>query len=1490
MVDKKTDLEGQEGSLLKAAVVGTPLAAGAGYSLYQSTQEFTTAARESPVQRAARALDQIQSERPRPINPKAHIQWMNKQAKFFAGEGAAIAKTAWEQAYSAADPLARKALGPLGETIKGMDAKDIHMALTQVMSDRPGDLAQSVYRRFYQNVQALTAQQFAGDATYTYKGVPDMGFGSAINALTMDENIQQRIYNIEKRLGSLPGSTYQKFISRDMWIDEGLGTHLLRFRAPGIKGDIKMMLPVTSEGVLVEGLTQQTKRIAPEVGVLDPSTGKLRRMSRTEFLLEEFEKSILPDIETGRLKTRREVERAMSQMHQRVIQQLESVPNVPAQYQTAAGRLYEKIRGQALDIVVEQERYPGEGPWRYLSAFRTPSEDEMAKVMAKEGFFAGVSPTGLAKGRVMTMDLSQLRLAPEAMSWARRPEGAYRQYGLTDEALESMNTKELERYLRYQKYDTEALRTLQGRAINPSLKAVYIDPEKYIHRMEALEMGEGEALARKGIRDFMEFEASKTKKLASVREDLLPRLMAGEVPDIRPGEVIGWSTEGETIKMTRNMRILRGIAHANENEGTFMMLHYMDTRRMTSNDKLFGDLKAVTRLMDDNTFDKFMRGLAKNQRITEEADILISMDELRKDPDKHVRQMTSAMGEILERRQAVVTKPLTEFQRDPESITKILRKLATDQKRNIYHHERYIEEMMKFAVKEADVSASEFGAIFGAVPAVLEDKDKALAIMKRALGDQQKLSYIREMFRGVAGGIASVTYSGPAEITGAGAMGSIEPRIFEVLSGSHYGQTGAAIADDLARRVSYTTPEKKRVHEALGKTLLSMEGKVGPGMGSEVWKAGKTGYDYDMFQKWIEKGGGWLDPGRGFHPVYVPGSETIRAMRPYETVGGLKIHGDLAHIFHRLARQSDEMYKVGEAIGSDQMNQELESAARALQKHWAPAGKGMGGWMRGKVVGSRFLRGVSRSGRTGMTELAAKSENLMVAGIPRNIAEEMFEEMRISELWDRDKLKAMRESAMAGEEFGGLLVRHPIFGEFSAQQMRFKVIDTPGNEIVLPEKTIDISVRRAAGGVDQKRIRLGPLVGLAGDKDADIFSAMLVSPDQEQAVKRATLAADSEFMQRYTQHQVRYQLLKGKAGGETLMSIQEKMIADARKLGTTQRWVPKLSVELSAAKRALGAFGKGAGAADAAMLLEWLEQTPISAKHLTAAEIKSGRLEGILSEVTHALKMGDQKALENAVRNIVKNNAIAGELLTGNVQLEKGAEEIANFMGGQAQRNINGINIERTIRTLMNAMHQYRITGEARRAEILASRGSGMALREIPEVVAKHASHMAAGTQGVFASVSRAATKTSSTMAALGKGLIKNHKALGLGFAGSLAIGAVLSSPSEQIGSGGNLIPKDINLRVSKGANRMRPEDVMPPQQSLGTPTPPNMLAARRAMISGAGQHPQMVVRARSNYMVNSHDLASRLANVSGGRGPVNVNLRDNKSSISQHIAANKML
>jgi hypothetical protein len=1472
MGDKK-----EKSSLLSASVAASPLGVGIGVAARNALQSGAHVTSKTSSMMGSIG-EFTASSMPRvPTSGEIH----NFMRRGIVGQPVRgdVARQAWEWAMMGIDPSTREGLLHYTRNINKMSGTEAIRAIGMTVDTNKSAIMGNIWRRFQTNAEMIEEQRnlhgvvpsyqsiMAGRVTMPYQG-------------DIPSEIGQGFQRIAKSLG---GARYKVAgITRPELAGSNFAMFHTTFRT-GI-GDLNISIPSIQAGSYFEGGTLQTKRIAPDVLVVG-QTG-VRRFNRSAFFLKEVEESIIPDIGV-RLKSSRDLNKAIKQLHTNVFGELEAVPAVAPGKRTAAQAQYETIRGQTIDVRMREKarRLYSSSP-EFMSVFRKPTDKELSELMTSEtgrslNLGGGVGPKAMSEGRLSTKAWDKLDITGGPVEWGRRPEQAYRRFQLTQQATQYMRSHE--RMGKYKAYEVAAQRLSESNALGPSVKALYVNPESRAFAaggkaeiLERLAIGEGETAMRANLAKNLQFESLETIKLTNLRSDLLEQ----GFDKLLPGEIIGTTERGIPFTFKKGMNITGLERFDSPGMGEFARMSYIQEHKFVHGSKVFGGAKAVTLLRQDDEFSKAARNL---NRQSTGIDIIANMDELKKNKALHRRQMLTALSDFVSENMYQGDKQALKAlrNRDIQSLGKGFVKSATQA--GTYDHSAFIKNLMTFAAKESGITAQQFGSVFGAVPHVLGEEEASQILSKTLLPHMSLEDYSltrKHFFSGTATGITSLSFGGPA--IDVGGLGSLEPRAFEILGQPQFGATGQSLSKEFLSRMEHTSPEVLKTHRELGRTLGSFVGDISGPKPKTAFLASQ-GYDANRIQGMMDEGAFLIRPGKGQRDIYVPSAqalsdEALGGLRGFETGSGKLTRGHIGQMYHDMAYNASQ-FAQGE-IDVDTYQQKMTQTAESLRKEWAPFGKGSGSVARGKMMGSTFLRGMSA------TKLGAKTAIREATSI--GISQAAFDRMA-SDMgrMGYDVLK-MKTAFEEGKKVGGMIWRHPQIGGYSMQYANLQLAPGAGpTDVVLPE--IGANIQAQVGEeVVEKRITLGPLVGLAGDKDADAYAIALVSPDREKEIRTMLSTADNEFTQRYTQHQVRMQLFKAKAASDDGLTTIRKMAGDVEKLAAGQRWVGPLSVQLSTAKESLSTAGRGAAAADARALLEWLEQTPISAKHMSAEEAAGGGLSSMMESITSALETRNETRLKETVRSIVASDALSTEMLTKNVTLTSGADEISRIMNSNFDKNIKGIDIDSATKELMRTMSNHHANGGMRAYERLAGKGSRIKLTEIPEMLAKGAGYSEMLSQGTISKVARAFTASTNALGQVGRSIIKNHKTIGLGFAGSLALASVMSSPKETIGPGRGLVPNaKMNMGRGKAANRMSPEAIHPGGQSVGSPTPPNMLRSGQARIATGSPGRRVQVRAQAESFTNIESIIGQTTGLGAGS---NVNLIDNRSSLLPHEIANKVL
>jgi hypothetical protein len=1361
-----------------------------------------------------------------------------------------LARTAWIEAVQSTDPLASNVLSFAGD-IKTAPTTKVMSSIEQTLQRNNSIFMARIYNKFKSNVASLRKHYELTGNIPKFKTVEGLTFPAPRNVSI--NQLPAEIASFHKSFVKDAGltSTGVRYYTRQGWQQHG--TYVMSFMKGKIPFDITV--PVARGGVLIEGLTQSARRIAPDVGIFDPRTGQMNRLSRHEFLLRDIQQSILPRIASGEYTSRYDIERAISTAYERNIYALESIPNLPENLLSPAWKSYQRIKGQGLDIVTEgklAELRPGEV---FRSVYSRPTEEQFKAVMSRPELFPFASPVNLAKGRVSSFNASEWFMTPEDIDWARQPRQALRQWRASDKAVSEMLTSGSSKW---SIFETQAWRRDFGNYATPWMPTVYVDPVKHGQMLEQLGMKEGEAL----IANVPSFRRQLGVvgqpfpiHLGSVAEGVAERIFKRDVFQV--GEVLGQTPEGKSVIFQRGMELLGLQPFETTARGQEFSLMYRQALAPEMAAKRFGGYKAVEKFIDPFRLEKAFAQTGLDITQLEGRFRVVSMDELTKDAVKLNTQVITGLWEKIRRDRSKNfiqhNQRLAAFMRNPRVYSSFMRRK--------YGPQGFMEQMMGLAVKEVGLEPEEFGTIFGAL-----SPEAYQGVIPQEFAKQMT---------GISFGLSQGILHEPMAMTGAGALGSIEPRVFDVLKGGQYGPLGESMSTELARRLALSNPETLATYEGLTKTLASLAGKTGSTKGAALWDIGIKGYSNEAFQQFIESGGGFLRVGAGYKDIFVPGADVLT---PYKTPAGKYIPGVLAMEYHGLAREMSKLTLQSKRVDLEAAGNVVNNFVRNIMTHQAPFGKGEGAIARGQLLGSRFLRGVSETG-------GHKAPGVMTVGIPQYIGEQMFEDLAsITGAADIKSVQEMNKRFLAGQSIGGMIWRHPIAGPYSAQPINIQMMkDIREPVVVMPSVSVDIGMKNP--------IELSPMVGMGMDLDADIASVSLVSPDLEKNIRKGFTYADNQYTQAYMEHMVRAQIIKTKAaGGAELLATQEKKIADALKLATGQQWIGRLSLQMHGAKQAAVQRLKGQQAANVAFTLNWLEESIIKSKHLSRQKVLSDEMSVLLAKAESAFQAKDPVRLEQVIRNMLaESDEVSRALLDQEVRIPKNIERIREITGVKSMRDVlPAVNIKETTRDMMNAMEWAETTGLEEMSRIASAR-KAPSITNLGKYLSFTGSVLSSS-KGAFTGVSEGFMRAKNFAASMGMGLIEHKKALGWGLAGSLAIGLALSKPEDLIGSGADLVPNAKTVTdFNKATQKMTAENILPPEAPLGEPTVPSIMVTPSARILPGAENRNINIRARSSSRTNAEDMVRKYRrSVSFNR--MNVNVRDNRSRLSKYDIADRIL
>ncbi|RKZ05190.1 hypothetical protein DRQ25_16605, partial [Candidatus Fermentibacteria bacterium] len=941
-----------------------------------------------------------------------------------------LARTAWVQAVQATDPMAQEVLS-FGGDFKAVSPGKVVSSIEQTLQRNNSIFMARIYNKFRSNVSVLRKHYEVTGKIPKFKAVEGLSFPAPRNTPInqLPASIAAFHEKMIKDTGVTAAGPTVKYYTRKGWA--GYGTYVMPFMKD--KMPFEVTVPMSRKGTLMEGLTQSARRVAPGAEILDPRSGAVERLSRHEFYLKDIERSVLPGIKSGAYKSGWEIEKALGQVYEKRIGGLDAIPNFPTGEQSEAWKSYARIKGQSFDIVTEgklAELRPGES---YRSVFKGPTEGQFKSVFGRSDVFPFTSPKNLAQGRGSYFNAADWYMTGH-MDWSGQPRQINRHWRASDKAVSEMLSSGS---AKWSIFETQAWRRDFGHHAAPWVPTIYVDPVKHGAVLEQLGMKEGEGLiASKYAKQLEVVGKPYPIHLGHVVEGVAERIKTGEA--FKVGEVLGEMPGGGNVVYEKGMKLLGLEPFETVGKGQEFALKYELTLPSEIAAKRF-DPKGTEKLMNAWDLEKGVAEMTKDlppeqryQFTKYQGNVrLASMDVLKYQQALNTQKITGLHKLIKERHQQSAygrSSRMARFLENPVGVTAAMSAGKTGPE--------FLGSLERLA-RDAGLSKGQFGAIFG------------------------------EGTSGLSMGISQSMFHDPMKMTGAGALGSLEPRIFDVLKGGQFGPLGEEISAELAGRLAYTNPGKLAAYEGLTKTLASYEGMLTPGKAGIGWDVTTKGYTQKGFQGFIESGGGFMKIGAGQKDIFVPGGDVLT---PYKTAAGKLIPGDVAMEYHGLARDMAKLHIQSKRAGLGEAGKIVDGFITNIQAHQAPFGSGVGAVARGQVAGSRFLRAISKFKGKG-------SESVGTAIIPEYMGYQMLEELEALPGMDAKKLTEMGDRLRAGKSVGGLTWRHPLAGPYSMIPMNIQMSkDITEAVISMPSKMIDIGMGNP--------IELSPMVGMGADRDA----------------------------------------------------------------------------------------------------------------------------------------------------------------------------------------------------------------------------------------------------------------------------------------------------------------------------------------------------------------------------------------------------------------------
>ncbi len=1038
----------------------------------------------------------------------------------------------------------------------------------------------------------------------------------------------------------------------------------------------------------------------------------------------------------------------------------------------------------------------------------------------------------------------------------------------TDEAVQAMRSMEFGG----KEWDfLEGKMALEHGTFAPRVKAAFVSADQIAQLQNAgYHIGDGELLYSNApkVRKAFQARARKSIELVEVSEVLSKRIM--ETAGIQMSQInsptrfqnpismnvpaiIGRTRYGDLVRGPNNWKITGMAPSASRGDSAGgMRLFYEEIHDAADAQKFFG-MKGMGRATQFDSRVAEILGLGPKELNSISA--IIPMSDLEKNPHALALQRFSALTDLSQR---VSTSPLSsELASNPKKFLDAITSGLSDL--NPAEARQATDWALINLASELNLPPEAAGRVFGSETTA-------------------------------ATGLARLSFGGIKEGTGAGNIGTLESRIFTLLEGSSMGKMSKDISQEFQKRLAINDPERLLINQELTKTMKSITGQLEPDKMVKPWAMSK-----DEIGKFFQDGG-FMATGLDEGPkgIYVPGYGTLDRMKPMKDpatgipIVGNDIRKDVQNLLYEIRDKGqgdvDAKRSLHDYIMGTSNNQRNSFLAR-VHTHQALAGKGAGSLARGELLGSRVLTAMSSIPETDdlpdfYSRLNSMKDSVRqnVVGIPMKYADQILDDM--SEIYGPDEVVSMRSKLWAGEAIPGMVGRHPFIGQYSIQPVYFMGVHTKEPVMIVPETSKKFRIATAHGEV-VKDIQTSILKGLGADKDADTLLAIGLTKANAKQVQHL-LDNGGQYMDDYASHNAAMQLLKmPKSGVDAGMSLQQMMAGSASKLVTAQSQVGRISLALTKARAAVVNSNLDKNDVTRSLsLLEWLEQQPISAKHLNIADVLSGSFERQLNDIQFSIKKGQPDFLHGTVKEMIGYNKLAGadkdiaDLVLGGGEF--------NLVGEGQTIKAKGLDLARTSQIITDAMQEFSTSGtdiqSLRMHEMM--RGDSFSRADVDAYLrgVDLSGDMPAKT---FADRNRA------LMAELNTGLasIKNRvrpyaKPAAIGLAVAAGAGLFLSgSPSEL----GPSAPRP-EAEVSRPANQARDLPEVEARE-IGSPsTPPQHRNRSWALNNQSYKQRQSVraqIQARNLNPGQKSLLMERLSNQYPGSN-LNVTVRDDRRSLNR--------
>lgn len=1088
-------------------------------------------------------------------------------------------------------------------------------------------------------------------------------------------------------------------------------------------------------------------------------------------------------------------------------------------------------------------------------------DDERRIKLAKELYQKGFTPAG-AQSRFVGFPTEALYGEFGAQSdFARKPWQMIKEYLPTEQAQQAMKASAMRADSTFDFMNSSLMNKAVSGPAGARLKTLYLSDEQIsaLSRDFKIDIEDGELLINKIHKK--EFEVSRTRRInlfelnTEVAQKLTkeggfrlenitgPKLFSTPV---KVSGILGRSAEGSLIDTStiEALGISPSVIKTPDGKSTVKSLDLVvrETLQMSDAEKVFGSVKGMARFVKPTP--DFLNAISSvtGRDVSELQDIgVFARGDDIKDTARQMNAMVSSL--ILEGRKA--GKPFNTFS--------------------------LLDEAQSIVAQGGDIKSS-LQAFY---------KSKASSV-----GLDSSFDFSRGEIA-----VSQLFFGGPKEMTGAGNITKMDPRLFTLIKSSNPAGMGEDFSKDIISRINKWNPSKTALHGELLKTVESLAGQANP-QDWETTIGAKELSNPNVIEN-LKRKGGFVETGLSKAPrVYIPGYENIPELSPRLVGTGAYVDtSESSKILNSMVRDIRAFNTGTKPFSEAEMLERFEGQGgylARLTQEVATAGKGAGSIARGEIAGSRALTLLSNIDSEdqskwrkaidipGMNEI----QRSRIVGINWNKAQEMFKEME--SLYGIEAISSMKSRFQQGELIAGMAMRHPTIGPYSAQPVLFKNAETAEDVMLNAGNRKTFSMISASGEVISKELEIGPLTGWAADKDADTIAAIMMEPTQELKMRQTLLDPNSEFyktqQKQYMDHSIRMQLLKPKASktADVNATLAEKAAASSVKLAATQEEVGRISVALTKARTAIMASNLDqASKLQNLSMLEWLEQVPISAKHASVQDVLSGLFQKGLQNTKMGVSGTDPRLLEGAISELAEN--VSPEF--------RGLFNEGITLNGE---QISGFNVSQRARDIVNSVNEFNsLPRDSQQAAFarFATPSSSLAVSfdDLPNVAMANRLN---DTHGAAAKMSRNfiadINNTLSNVVQKAKPFAKPI-AIGVGVAAGVSLLMGDSPGTLDVSATSKPMNRPIPSADISGGSR--DEIALPPAgQQMGSPSISGSMQQKAYMLEDASRKKSTSIKIAANNI--SQSQREQLTNKLNNRYPgsqINVNVRDDRKRMNAH-------